>query len=66
MNYKGYQIRNDIMIGNLTSQLTPKYARSHKLVNYLIPYITGYRGGRNESMMFGVDKIKDESRSWVD
>lgn len=63
MKYGGYQVRNDIMIGNLTTKLTPKYARAIDLSKYIIPYITGYRGGRNESFMYGVDKITDESRN---
>lgn len=61
--YKGYQIRNDINIGNLIPKLTPKDARSTELSKYLISYIAGYRGGRNESMMYGVDYINNGERS---
>ena len=64
--YQGYQVRSDIMMGNLTSKLTPKLARAVDLSKYIVQYITGYRGGRNESMMYGVDIIKDNSRNWYD
>ena len=52
------------MIGNLLSKMSPKDARGIELSKYLISYVAGYRGGRNESMMYGVDRIEDEdSRS---
>lgn len=51
------------MVGNIISKLTPKEARSIKLSKYLVPYIAGYRGGRNEGLMYGVDRIKDETRA---
>lgn len=54
------------MIGNLTSALTPKRARSIPLARYLVSYIEGYKGGRNESMMYGVDTILNNERSWID
>lgn len=64
--YEGYQVRNDIMIGNLMNRITPKDARGTELSKYLISYIAGYRGGRNESMMYGIDIINNEERSWFD
>ena len=66
IGYKGYQVREDIHIGNIIAKLTPKNARSIDLSNYIIPFIAGFRGGRNESMMFGLDLIENESRSWFD
>jgi len=54
------------MIGNLTSKLTPKDARGIELSKYIIQYVRGYRGGRNESMMYGYDEINDKSRSYFD
>ena len=65
--YEGYQIRDDINIGSITAKLTPKDARSTVLINHLIPFIAGYRGGRNESMMYGLDRIENNNkRSWID
>lgn len=64
--YKGYQEHKDIMIGNITSKLTPKDARAIELSKYIVPFITGYRGGRNESFMYGIDYIDGSQRSWVD
>lgn len=63
--YKGYQARDDIVLGNLSSVLTPKGARSVGISNFIVPFIACYRGGRNESYMYGVDNITDE-RSWID
>jgi len=54
------------MIGNITSKLTPKYARGIDLSKYIVQFITGLRGGRNESFMYGVDKIDGEQRCWID
>lgn len=67
MGYDGYQIDNDIMVGNLTSKLTPKAARSIGLSKYIVPYVAGYRGGRNESMMYGVDDgLSSKKREYYD
>lgn len=55
MNYKGYQPRLDMNMGNLADMLIPKGARSINVLNYITPFIAGYRGGRNESYMYGVD-----------
>jgi hypothetical protein len=50
------------MIGNITSRLTPKDARAIDLTKYIVPFIAGYRGGRNESFMYGIDKIDNVKR----
>lgn len=63
--YIGYQVRKDLLLGNFTSVLTPKTARSLEISRFLVPYITSYRGGRNESFMYGIDTIKD-SKTWYD
>lgn len=65
-NYKGYQVRDDMMMGNIASFLTPKGARAIDISNFIVPFIAGYRGGRNESFMYGVDEINDKKRSWID
>ena len=41
------------------SKITPKDARAIDLTRYIVPFIIGYRGGRNESFMYGKDTIKD-------
>ena len=65
--YRGYQIRSDLFVGNLMSKITPKDARAVDLTRYIVPFIIGYRGGRNETFMYGVDTIKDnENRQWID
>lgn len=43
--------------------MNPKGVRAVDISNYIIPYIAGYRGGRNESFMYGIDIIKDNERS---
>jgi len=65
--YGGYQVRHDINIGNLTSKLTPKFARAIDLSKYIVSFIACYRGGRNESFMYGIDEIvTPKSRQWFD
>ncbi|KAI1192278.1 hypothetical protein F5X97DRAFT_337677 [Nemania serpens] len=49
----GYQVHSDILIANLITKITPKDARSTQLC----------KGGRNESFMYGIDRIKNEERS---
>lgn len=53
MAYKGYQLRKDVHIGNFARFLSPKIARSMNISRYLVDFILSYRGGRNESMMYG-------------
>jgi hypothetical protein len=62
-NYDGYQVSKDIMIGNLASKITPKDARAIELSKFIVSFIRGYRGGRNESMMYGVDLLYKIIRS---
>lgn len=50
------------MVGNLISKITPKDARAIELSKFIVSYIRGYRGGRNESIMYGVDLFKNSSR----
>lgn len=64
-DYKGYQPRDGLVLGNLASLTTPKGARSVGISNFIIPFVSSYRGGRNESFMYGIDHIK-EKRSWID
>lgn len=64
-DYKGYQPKLDMILGNLTTMLNPKGARSVSISNFIVPFIAGYRGGRNESYMYGVDSNLNE-RVWID
>lgn len=64
-HYEGYQVSKDIMVGNLASKITPKDARAIELSKYILPFIRGYRGGRNESIMYGVD-VLNGGKKWYD
>lgn len=44
------------------SKITPKDARAIDLSKFIVSYIRGYRGGRNESIMYGVDLLENSSR----
>lgn len=59
-NYKGYQLNSEFLIGDSSKTLTPKglfNITQHSGVAYHLPlYISNYKGGRNESFMYGVDK----------
>lgn len=57
MNYKGYQLESDLLIGELGTSLTPKRAREISFSTYIIYFINCYRGGRNESFAYGFDNI---------
>jgi len=52
VNYKGYQYGKDIDLSRL---MTPKGARSVDISNFIVPFVASYRGGRNESFLYGVD-----------
>ena len=55
-NYKGYQISSKYLIGDSSSIQTPKgLLVSSKTGLKLSYYIANYKGGRNESFMYGVD-----------
>lgn len=66
LKYRGYQPRKDLLLGNISNLITPKNARSLELIRYIVPYITSYRGGRNESFMYGLDIIEGNSYKWID
>jgi hypothetical protein len=58
MGYKGYQPKSGLSMGNMSSLLCPRGTRSESFTKYLVLFIASYRGGRNESYMYGVDKEK--------
>nr|CAA73185.1 DNA polymerase [Cryphonectria parasitica] len=61
--YKGYQINPLYLIGDSGVTQTPQGLYKTKEVGRKISmYISNYRGGRNESFMYGVDN----SRYWID
>ena len=66
IKYEGYQVIKNIKIGDLASLMTPKSTRSVDIANYLVPYITAYRGGRNESFMYGYQKLESKDMRWID
>lgn len=56
IGYNGYQIRPDYSLGNLGNIITPKGLTTVGSVGlYLSHYVASYKGGRNESFMYGVD-----------
>jgi len=60
MGFKGYQYGDDLNLSNL---ITPKGARSASISNYIVPFIAGYRGGRNESYMYGIENCLVNKKS---
>lgn len=57
INYEGYQIHPKILIGDANTVQTPiGLLHSSEIGLKLSLYISNYKGGRNESYMFGVDK----------
>lgn len=63
MGYGGYQISPKILIGDAPRLLTPKGLVDGGKTGIKMPmYISNYKGGRNESFMYGVD----EATHWYD
>lgn len=61
--YKGYQISGEYLIGETSKTQTPKGLFSVGSIGlYTSFYIANYKGGRNESFMYGIDKTK----KWFD
>lgn len=56
--YHGYQLNSDILIGDLGTSLSPKKSREVGFSKHLVMYLGCYRGGRNESFMYGLDTSK--------
>lgn len=56
MGYKGYQISKKHLLGDVSATLTPKGLLSTEKTGLKLSYYIGnYKGGRNESFMYGVD-----------
>lgn len=53
MGYEGYQLRGNLPLGNLAASMTPKLARGVVLSRSMGLILSSYRGGRNESFMYG-------------
>lgn len=66
IKYEGYQVINNVKIGDLGSLITPKNTRTVDIANYIVPYVTAYRGGRNESFMYGHSNIEHQNKTWYD
>lgn len=60
--YPGYQLDSDILIGDLGISLTPKKSRDIDFSKYIVLFMASYRGGRNESFMYGFDS----KNKWFD
>lgn len=63
--YSGYQVNPDILIGDATRIQTPIGLNSRgfaEVGEYLSMFIKIYKGGRNESLMYGVD----QDSKWYD
>jgi len=63
MGYEGYQLSGEYTLGQVSKSLTPKGLSILKEVGLKLPYyISNYKGGRNESFMYGVDR----ENIWID
>lgn len=63
--YEGYQIGDGLLLGDVATMLNPKNARSEDFSRFLVPFFASYRGGRNESFMYGVEKVQGD-KYWYD
>jgi hypothetical protein len=55
--YPGYQISHKYLLGDTSSTITPIGLNMIKNIGLILPYYTSnYKGGRNESFMYGLDK----------
>jgi len=67
LGYKGYQLSQDYLIGDSSATLTPKgLVVTGDIGLKLSYYIASYKGGRNESYMYGIDRDIDGNRTWSD
>lgn len=61
--YKGYQINEEYLLGDMGKLMTPKGLNAIGSVGVRLPYfIKATHGGRNESFMYGID----EKRKYYD
>lgn len=57
VGYKGYQLNNSYLLGEPNEMLTPKGLYNVGDVGLVMGYyINSYKGGRNESFMYGKDE----------
>lgn len=57
VGYRGYQISPNYLIGDASVLQTPKGLNAASMVGECMScYISAYKGGRNESFMYGLDK----------
>jgi hypothetical protein len=63
LGYEGYQLSSEYLLGETSKSITPKGLLSLRDIGvYLNLFISNYKGGRNESFMYGVD----EETKWFD
>jgi hypothetical protein len=61
--YRGYQVSSKYTMGDVSVTMTPKGLNGIKDVGFVLPYyIANYKGGRNESFMYGIDN----DTTWYD
>lgn len=54
--YKGYQITPEYFMGDASKTITPKGLHASQMVGIKMSlYIANYKGGRNESFMYGIE-----------
>lgn len=67
IGYKGYQLSKEYLIGDSSGTLTPKGLVITGDIGLKLSYfIASYKGGRNESFMYGIDRDAEGNRTWVD
>jgi hypothetical protein len=60
---KGLSTRGKFMLGDVVSMMTPKNLNFSGDIAFILPYFIGsYKGGRNESFAYGLDR----GRMWYD
>ena len=63
LDYKGYQITHDFLLGDASKSQTPKGLNLTSTTGVKMSlYISNYKGGRNESFMYGIDN----ETIWID
>lgn len=57
INYDGYQLKNGYSFGKIPSLVSPRGINTSGAIGLALNhFIASYRGGRNESFMYGVDR----------
>ena len=58
MDYDGYQISPLIQLWDFQRSMTPKGMIDTRDLTLMIgEFVSNYKGGRNESFMYGIDRV---------